>query len=302
MGVQEAKKMANQWFKFYGGEYLSDPKIDRLSAQERSCWVTLLCLGSMNGGGKINFLTIEVLLNKSGINFDPYKPEEWEAALGVLKKFENLKMITLDDDGSITIKNWEKRQEMALTNAERQARYRKKKNKSNENVTGRVTKVTLEENRIEENRIEKKKNNNTNEAEASYTLPYSQKTRAASPAVPTAPSIRIEKLGRGDGMISDDVVPPKFDYASYLLMLKNSSRKFEKVMALIWKRKGYTFANLKQAKAQYGKDVKWCKELEGYSGPEIDSAISHCEKDSKEKGYVWSASTVSKKIANIVNV
>lgn len=141
--------MANQWFKFYGGEYLSDPKIERLSPIERSCWVTLLCLASMNGQGVIEFLTIETLLNKAGIQFDPYHPEEWEKALSVLTKFQNLKMVNLSKSGDISIVNWEKRQEHNLTIAERVAKSRLKK----KSVTTNVTNVTTEENRIEENRL-----------------------------------------------------------------------------------------------------------------------------------------------------
>lgn len=141
----------NPWFKFYGGEYLADPKIASLSAQERSCWITLLSLAGMSSTpGTIEYLTIEVLLDKSGVPFDPYNPENWNAALGVLKRFENMKMISTSEDGLIEVRNWKKRQETALTNAERQAKYRE----SNGKVTERVTKVTLEENRVEKKRID----------------------------------------------------------------------------------------------------------------------------------------------------
>ena len=146
--------MANQWFKFYGGEYLSDPKIERLTPAERSCWITLLAMASMEDIGRIEFLTIESLLNKSGIQLDPYHPEEWERGLGVLQKFKNLRMIEDEEDGTIIIKNWTKRQETSLTNAERQARFREKR-QSNEKVTGQVTSVTVEEKRREENRRER---------------------------------------------------------------------------------------------------------------------------------------------------
>ncbi len=85
----------NPWFKFYGGEYLSDPKIAALSAQERSCWITLLALASVSTApGTIEFLTVEVLLEKAGLHFDPYHPEEWNAALSVLDKFVKLKIRT----------------------------------------------------------------------------------------------------------------------------------------------------------------------------------------------------------------
>lgn len=107
----------------------------------------------MNGDGKIEYLTVETLLNKSGIQFDPYHPEEWEKALSVLTKFQNMKMIETLKSGDVFIKNWEKRQEHNLTVAERVAKSRAKR----KDVTNDVTDVTSEENRIEENRIEKSK-------------------------------------------------------------------------------------------------------------------------------------------------
>lgn len=162
--------MGNQWFKFYGGEYLSDPKIERLSPLERSCWLTLLCLASMSSDkeGTIQFLTVESLLNKSGIQFDPYRPEEWEKALSVLKKFASMNMIEIKDDGNIFIKNWAKRQESHLTNAERQARFRNKHSNSIilEKTDELVTEQSYESNaRIEENRIEKREESSILELE-----------------------------------------------------------------------------------------------------------------------------------------
>ncbi len=142
--------MANQWFKFYGGEYLSDPKMDRLTVQERSCWLTLLCMASQTNG-IIKYLSIEGLLNKSGIRFDPYDSTEWDNAQNVIRTFEQYEMILIHTNGSIEIKNWEKRQEHNLTVAERVAKSRANK----KDVTMNVTNVTSEENRIEENRIEK---------------------------------------------------------------------------------------------------------------------------------------------------
>lgn len=146
--------MANQWFKFYGGEYLSDPKIERLTPVERSCWLTLLCMASMSNDGILEYLTKESLLNKSGVRFNPYDDTEWDNALLVLEKFQNLNMIEVSDNGNIIIKNWKKRQESYLTDAERARNYRDRKKIRHDFVTDHVTNVTLEENRIEENRIE----------------------------------------------------------------------------------------------------------------------------------------------------
>jgi hypothetical protein len=137
----------NQWFKFYGGEYLSDPKIASLSPQERSCWLTLLCLASISSKpGTVEYLTTDALLQKSGITWDPYHPEEWDNAQTVLDKFVRMKMITKSDEGVMEMLNWQKRQEMtALTNAERQANYRKR----NGSVMPVATNITVDKNRID---------------------------------------------------------------------------------------------------------------------------------------------------------
>ena len=146
----------NQWFKFYGGEYLSDPKMGSLQAQERSIWITLLSLASISSiSGIIEFLTIEVLLKKSGIEFDPYTPEEWNNSLGILAKFEKMKMIKTNDNGSIEILNWGKRQETALTGYERVKKYRQKNkiitndNDDNESDNDRVDKIRVDKNNID---------------------------------------------------------------------------------------------------------------------------------------------------------
>lgn len=149
--------MINPWFKFYGSEYLSDQKIASLSPQERSCWITLLCLSSTSSvPGVVEYLTVEVLLNKSGVMLDPYNPEEWDRCLSVLAKFERMRMITLSDNGTIEIVNWNKRQESAMSVTERVRKHRLKSKAIEVNVTDvtlRNKSVTIEENRIEKNRL-----------------------------------------------------------------------------------------------------------------------------------------------------
>jgi hypothetical protein len=103
-----------------------------------------------------------------------------------------------------------------------------------------------------------------------------------------------------DSEFSDDL--DVFSHQSFLLKLRNSSKTVDQIIALIWKRKGYNFKNLKQAQRQYGMDLKYCSQLTGYTGKEIDSVIAVCERESKEKGYTWSSATVCKKIANVINV
>lgn len=115
--------MQNSWFKFYGSEYLIDPKMMSLSACERSCWVTILCYASANDG-YIKYLTEAQLMNSAGVT-----KKEWDDTVGVLKKFEEMKMITIRDVGTdnavIEVTNWRKRQEKpAMTGYQRIKKYR----------------------------------------------------------------------------------------------------------------------------------------------------------------------------------
>lgn len=137
-----------KWFKFYGQDYLSDPKILALSGGERSCWLTLLCYGSINDNGMITFLDEQQLIAQSGIS--PMH-EEWDQTIGVLKKFERLQMITLDNE-MITIINWGKRQEINLTGYERVKKYRQKKKDDNADDNEMIT---IDKIRIDKNRLNK---------------------------------------------------------------------------------------------------------------------------------------------------
>lgn len=136
--------MGTPWFKFYGGEYLYDPKIMSLSAPQRSCWLTLLCYASVSEiPGEIKHLTEERLLISSGIDT---VDDLWNETLGVLQKFKELQMILIDDNGMITITNFRKRQETALSSYERVKKFRQrnemKRNETYDNAddNGRVDK------------------------------------------------------------------------------------------------------------------------------------------------------------------
>ena len=139
--------MGTPWFKFYGGEYLYDPKIMSLRANERSCWITLLCYASVSEiPGEIKHLTEERLLIASGIDI---VDDLWNETLGVLQKFVEKQMITINDNGMITVCNFRKRQETALTSYERVKKYREKKrldNVDNDNDNTRVDKRRLDKN------------------------------------------------------------------------------------------------------------------------------------------------------------
>lgn len=147
-GARYCSVMVNPWFKMYGLEYLSDPKIQQLNASERSVWITLLCLASASSG-VIRYVSGDFLLMRSGIVTESNGRNFGCNIDDILTRFEALDMIEFGSEkrDMIIVKNWQKRQESALTNAERQSRFRAKNR--NENVTERVTKVTLDKNRID---------------------------------------------------------------------------------------------------------------------------------------------------------
>lgn len=119
-----------QWFKFYGSEYLNDPKVMSLTACERSCWITLLSYASTAEiPGEIKYLNEYKLMVMAGI--DPVD-NEWETTQGVLNKLQTLNMIKQDSNGMITVINFRKRQDTALTNYERVKKFREKKRNDNE--------------------------------------------------------------------------------------------------------------------------------------------------------------------------
>ena len=122
-----------QWFKFYGAEYLIDPKMATLTPCERSCWLSLLCYAAAaENGGSISHLSEDHLMAHSGIDI---MSDDWTKTQGVLDRFVKLDMITLDN-GVITLSNWTKRQGTALSGYERLKKWREKhRDDNNDNVS-----------------------------------------------------------------------------------------------------------------------------------------------------------------------
>lgn len=142
-----------QWFKFFGSEYLADPKMRLLTAAERSCWVTLMCYASLSKG-TVNHLDEAALMEEAGINVHR---KEWDVTRGVLQKFIKLNMVKLSSDGTVKLTNWHKRQESYTTSTERMRRMRAK-GQSDGGPRHSVTETRHKSDaRLEENRIEKKR-------------------------------------------------------------------------------------------------------------------------------------------------
>jgi hypothetical protein len=156
-----------KWFKFYGQDFLTDPKMKALTIYEKMCWIVLLCMANAEEkDGIVENLSLFNLLFTADIEFDsPF----WYESFKVLDRFENLEMIKKEktheagdstkDLYRIEILNFKKRQDTNLTNAERQAKFRERQS---DDVT-KVTKPRYKSNaRIDKNRKEKNINTNTN--------------------------------------------------------------------------------------------------------------------------------------------
>lgn len=141
------------WFKFYGTDWLNDFKIIQLSPEDRLCYITLLCLASQNNG-IIKNCNENILIALTHLYNDPLEDDNhFTRARGCLKRFESNGSISISEAGTVKINNWENRQNIALSNAERQAKYREKL-KSNENVTEECNESNV---RREERRGDKKR-------------------------------------------------------------------------------------------------------------------------------------------------
>ena len=111
-----------QWFKFYGQDFLTDPKIMELNVIERSLWITLLCLYSSNGGRPLK-ITVDKLKLFSGMEYTD--AQIWKMADQSLTHFEALKMITNDNE-MITLTAFQRRQNTQLSPYERIKKFREK--------------------------------------------------------------------------------------------------------------------------------------------------------------------------------
>lgn len=153
------------WFKLYS-EIIHDTKIKRLTVDEKWLWIVLLSLAASGPQRGVVCVTVVTrgnvthvipyenyeLVDQCGYAFNQSTSDDLdpvEMVKNALKKFEDLGMILIGSDGEIIIKNFEKRQDSYLSDAERAKKYRDKKN--NEHC---VTNVTLEKRREEKRRID----------------------------------------------------------------------------------------------------------------------------------------------------
>lgn len=302
-----------------------------LSIEDRLCYITLLCLAaSSDEPGVIQECTEEGVIKLTHLVDNPYDSDnEYTRAVGCLKRFSDKGMIECDacDAGyektyTIRIKNFFKRQEEYSTSAERMRRKRAK-DKEISDVTLDVTGVTSHcDARIEENRRER-----IQKISGEISSLLKEDTKQAPTLeeyineVAEQEFIDDEMVYRRDGKLvsvktlekeyskrypAPSVRPHKprsttfrYDYDTYLTSLQNSSKKVEKIIAFVWKERGYRFENYEQWRQRMGQDVKYARELEGYRPEQVQKVIDDLNKEERELHYKWSMSTIAKRIANV---
>lgn len=150
--------MRRAWFKFYGQDFLTDPKMLVLTSSQKMMWITLLCLVSTSEEeGIIKNIDEHRLKILSGIQFYDPITDEWKQTDGTLKQFEKLNMIQVKGE-TIEILNFKKRQSPQDSNDPDSVRERVQKYR-NKSKTLPVTECNDrgEESRGDKKRIDKKR-------------------------------------------------------------------------------------------------------------------------------------------------
>ncbi len=137
MPDEEKKIEKRKWFKFYGSDYLLDPKMMELSPIEKIMWVTLMCLASANGeDGWVRHINDVRLASFAGV------PGDVEKSLyqGVLEHFKTLNMIEIKEASEnifdVFLIHFEDRQNKNLSPYERLRKHRAKgKEEKEEKIT-----------------------------------------------------------------------------------------------------------------------------------------------------------------------
>ena len=143
-----------EWFKFYGQEFLTDPKMMSLSAVEKSLWLTILCLANNTDDGVIKYIDATKIMFLTNVNA---LTDEWDENKNFLEHFEELGMLKRNDNG-ISVINFVIKQNKSLSGYERVKRHRErqKAKETDDNEVKRYKDNGREDkNREDKNRLEK---------------------------------------------------------------------------------------------------------------------------------------------------
>lgn len=137
-----------KWFKFYGQDFFTDPKMMMLTPAQKMFFVGLMSLASQedktnDANGTLTLLTENVIMQYVGILPET---EGWKECSNLLDKFEVMGLISIDFDNAIlTINNFQKLQKTNLTASERVTKSRR--NKSKQSVSKKVNTANVNANK-----------------------------------------------------------------------------------------------------------------------------------------------------------
>lgn len=160
-----------KWFKFYGQDFLTDPKMRVLTIEEKMVWIVLLCVANAEDkNGRVSFVNEEEVMRQASV--DEGSPM-WEATKGFLERFQELGMLKIEHTAvtrggnaqvtsskmlryNIFLTHFESRQNRDLTPAEKQKNYRERlKTKTSQGNESYRAEGNESYPRLDKNRIEK---------------------------------------------------------------------------------------------------------------------------------------------------
>ncbi len=155
-----------EWFKFYGKDFMVDPKINRLNPIHQLMWVKLLCHASDTKDGVVKYITEDDLTMDCRITASD---DFVDYTIGFFDRLIEMDMIEVGEN-YVKVIHYQERQEIMLSNAERQKRYREKHKDSN------VTESNDSNARVEKSREEKKRVDTTKRKKELQIIGEQEKT------------------------------------------------------------------------------------------------------------------------------
>ncbi len=186
-----------EWFKFYHNKWLTDRAINNLCPQDRLCFITLLCVTSQSddrNGIVTQYSEQEIIkLTHLDVNvFDDTK-SDYHLAIGFTERLLACGVIERIDEATIRLKNFERRQNTNLSDAERAKRYREKSKVTT--VTSKRDESNAREDKIREDKIREDKIQRVGYGEfGNVKLSVDEYTRLGEQLPPNALDVLITEL------------------------------------------------------------------------------------------------------------
>ncbi len=93
-----------------------------------------------------------------------------------------------------------------------------------------------------------------------------------------------------------DTTEPPFNFEDKLKLMRESTDKRMKIIALYWSLKGWKFQNALQYSKALKRELRCSQDLLGYNSEQITTAMQVCNSEFD----MWSLETLSKRIEDIV--